>query len=259
MLAPDQIAISLTGRHGTVVYPSVERATTESLHALAHVGEALHGVRSRKWSVARSEGDTGRFDLTLAAPPELEGDGPRVVSAFVRGLVSVERDSTSAPRYFTDPALVAMRRALAVYSNGIAALTFTSADGTATPTATARDNIERILTSGRNRYTTLRGRLYRVNVKARSATMVAAIEEQNTGNVVRLNVSRSLIANVRESLDKRVALIGRCQYSANGTPFIMRVESIRVLNPVLHDDIPPLKLTDGEDPADFVRRLRDAQ
>lgn len=262
MSASNEMMVDIFGKAESVIAPSFNRVSVETVIALASLGEAIDGVWSKDWRITGlSNPGPGRYTIQLGAPIVHGDAGSSIVTHFVRGLNVLESSDHKAnsPDFFTNSVLQALKKTLSVYRDGVSAVHFASKDDRASPTVRTTDQINRILEGGKTAWTTYRGRLSRVTIPENASRFGFGVEDQVTGKKIKCVVPHDKVREVADALDQRVAVTGQCVYSRNGEPVVLNVSSIRTLRPIAYKDIPPLKLTDGEDAADFVRRMRDAQ
>jgi hypothetical protein len=266
-MPPTAFTIKLGEGEKRVSLETLKEALANALEMLRSVSDELapQGVQVR-WEVVAA---SLRSPLTLTFEPSLRNgkvkQGKRIshkiVSTCVRGVRNLEQ-GTPPPPYFTEDAILATQKLVKVAQQDGGKVTLAAGRAEkVTPTDRIFEHISAAVEKTRTYldYGTLEGRLEEISVHGGARI---AIWETLTNYKIDCDIPNEALDRIKDLLGKRVAVSGRIRYR-NHRPKLITMESIRRLRDKDElpqpENMPPIDITDGEDPAEYVRRMRDAQ
>lgn len=197
------------------------------------------------------------------APKPIRGRTPnrRITDTYVRG-VKILEEGSGEPPYFTPAIMATTKKVLKTKSEagGPIAL-YIPGEEAVQPSSHLARNVNRILRQKYYKeYTTLEGKLDSINIYQRREF---SIYDALTDHPTRCHFDQEQYGEAYNGLGRRVAVTGWVTYNRQDDPVSMRVDEIRYLRDSA--ELPrflegeELDITGGEDSAEYVRRMRDAE
>ncbi len=122
-----------------------------------------------------------------------------------------------------------------------------------------RKQIDKLLPPDYEEYGSIVGTMEMITVHEKR---IFNIYDELTGNRVECRFRADYLDQTKVALARRVEITGRIHYSGDNMPKTVTVDTIRVIPPQGElpqaSDLEGINITDGEDPVDYVRRIRDA-
>lgn len=203
--------------------------------------------------------------------PKKKGDprDPEVISPFLKGIRQIGK-TAKAPRYFGEPELTRVKRIVDLQKNGLTSVEFfIKSDDVVKPGSNTSDHIETILGNEPVRpykqYAELEGRLEDLSLHPEVPQF--AIYDPLTDQPIGCNFNESDLELVTDLLKQtaRVRVSGVAQFNRQHIPVSINIEKIEKLQEQCElpqiDDLHAagIKLTDGTDPVDMVRGIRNGR
>jgi hypothetical protein len=266
-MPPTAFTIKLGEGQQRVSIETLTQALENALDILRNVGnDFAPSDATVRWEVVAA---SMRSPLTLAFAPRVQGGhnghiGAKLIGACVSGIRQVEKKAILPP-HFNEAALNAVQRLHQVAAGDGAKVTVSS-NGKRPITLTPKtvEHVKAIVAKARIYvdYGTIEGRLEILSVHQHDSFFLfetltnkriecIVADEEQFKEAISLLLKRT-----------RVAVTGMIKYR-NHEPKTLNVENIRRLkgsNELPQSkDMPPIDIADGMDPAEYVRRIRDAQ
>ena len=243
----------------------------DTVGILRGIDKAITGERSPAlhWSIRRIE---MKSPLEAILEAEVVNDGvvaPEVVRPFMRGLKAMEKTS-APPRYFGDHELTRTKRIVDLQHNGVQFVEFTSdRDKPIRPTTRVSEHIQSLLgpapTRPYEQFAEIEGTLEDVSLHPDIPQF--AIYDPLTYQPVECSFDSQDIDTITNLMKRkaRVFVTGVAKFNARHHPVSICVEKIEELPD--QKDLPQigqlrkagLNLTNGRDPVDVIRGLRNGR
>ena len=199
--------------------------------------------------------------VTLVGVPNGDADnGIEVVHYAIEGLREVERGTERIPRHFTVHTLEKAKDMTAVLADGVQRVTLARPGGESlTVSQHLAANAEALLPKEYDELGTIRGKLESLDIHQTYGLSVWDILRRRR---IECHFPPEIYETACGLMGRRVDASGKIRYSQEGVPIRMHVERMRVLSD--HDAIgevlngPPMDITGGIDPVEYVRKIRDA-
>jgi len=258
----DALTIRLTGKTDDVPVASFLRVveeTVKALRAVANRDERQPPPRMR-WDVI---GASKQSPLSLTVAPRSAADHSAAARRLIQGVRGVEQGDVLPPG-FSLQALRSLRCAVGVLDDGVESIEFEAGGEKVTATDQFRMNATRIVLRTLRVHrvrTTMRGILDTLTVKG--DVPVFFIRDRLRGRNVACRFSRDQLDEVKAALGSRVAVWGQARFSKEDDPTSIKVEDFRILpsmdQTIRLDQMTSVDITNGVDPAEYIRRLRDGE
>lgn len=260
----DKLRIQIEGSDGKLDFTAFSKVVNNTIGLLRGINAQIvqSSPADLRWRVT---------SMSMKSPAVLEIEGvagkksaaPRVViDDLISGLEMLD-ESASKPMHFSDDVLGKAKSLVSVLDFGVQSISFSSNGRTVTPTQHSAANVDALLSHGES-YTTdteIEGKLDTVSVHEGSEFV---IYDGLTGRPTRCVFDQDDFDRVIELLGDRVYVYGSVRYSRKHEPLSMTVE--RFEKAPEQDELPAIEdlhragvnITGGDDPADFIRGLRDS-
>ncbi|HLJ13258.1 MAG TPA: hypothetical protein VKV15_02095 [Bryobacteraceae bacterium] len=238
---------------------------SDTLDILASLGTAAAPTQhpATRWKISAATFNSPLQVTLLAQAPIDAGEMKAAVRAYIQGLRYLESETPliEPPPLFDENALRSAKHLVSPLTRGVAAITFTSPEfGSVIATQRIAVNVEEL-----------------IGVKFKAMGALEGILETLTGKgKLKFNIYDPLtkfrtacfippnrLDEAKDAFLGRVAVYGEIRYAKSGKPLSIAVTGeIRRLRS--RADLPQAKdlegidITSGDDPSDYVRRLRDA-
>jgi hypothetical protein len=254
----DNLTVQLTGKDRTVPLSGLLRVMDSTRVLLGRLDAATRSadVGPADWHVS---------DAALNSPMLLEvtevsgrgGDrGPRVFREVVNGLSLVDVRAVMPP-HFDSKMLHAAKDMVSALGDGIAAIALATGDLVARPTQRIAAHVDR-LTRPYEAFGTVEGLLEAVNAHGEQRFY---IYDTLTGHRTPCTFGDQHRDTVKQALFDRVSVTGLAKFDPEGQAISLRVERVDVLSDSRRGAeffrVPPIDITHGVDPADYIEALRD--
>jgi len=264
-MSDDRLTIRVSGTDDLIPVASFLSVVSNTLEILRDIDAVVshHREGTLDWRIA-DVSLSSPLQLTIVAEGEAETDsGREVLTVFTDSLRRIQEGTDRAPAYWTVEALERARNLTPITDNGIAEISFvTPWAAPVTPSADLRARVDRLLPREHEELGTVVGTLETLS-KHEGATF--RIWDVLTKAGVLCVIPPEMLPQAHEAFGKRVAVRGRIRYRADGKPKRITVYSAQDLRPLREQselpqarDLEAINITDGVDPSEYVRRLRDA-
>jgi hypothetical protein len=261
-MSEGQLTIRLTGTTETISVDAFLSAVGSAVDLLKEIDAAVS--RKRKgtvsWFIAAAS-MSSPLQVTVRGTSGVE---PVMVDEVIRfsveGLRELETDGHVVPTYFTDEALEHAKRLVSVLDADIAKIRLTALDvEPVTPTQRVAASADELLPVEREELGTFVGTLETLTVRGKTRFMIWDVI---TGTRIECLIPREKLDEAHRAFNRRVAVYGLVRYARTGKPKSIQVRDLRVKrgwdDMLRVADMPPIDITRGVDPSEYVRRLRDA-
>jgi len=258
----DRLTIRIAGTGERVPIGSFLKVLHNALSILQDVHAAASGQTegALDWQIADVRMGSPVY-VTISAGNARRAEAPRqVIGAFLEGLRGLEERGDRIPAHFSERSLVWAKELVSVLNDDVAQISFI-ANGRppVAPSQHLAANVDRLLPREHEELGTLVGRVETLSIHDKPAF---AIWDVLTGARIECPIPPERMQAVHQLFGKRVAVSGRVRYARDGKPTKITVEQIRPLRD--HDELIPVRelprinITDGVDPSEYVRGIRDA-
>jgi len=255
-----KLKVQLDGRDGSVPLGGLLRVMESTLQILNGLDAVARGGSARHagWHVS---------DASLNSPMLLEltevgsrddARGPSVFRGAVEGLRILDREASTPPN-FDNRMLQAAKMMVSVLSDGIASLTFGADDVVAAPTQRVAAHVDH-LTRPYEAVGTFEGELEAVHAHASQRFY---IYERLSGTKIPCTFKDEHRPILKKALFERVLVSGHARFGPEGRALSLDVDTILIAP---KDDelpdffrVPPIDITHGVDPADYIEGLRNGE
>lgn len=270
----------MTAKPQEITVEMIEKETRLSADSLSVVIDSLVGllrsVDSRMWTVNAPRYRWVLKEIRMQSPLTMtieavltNPDAPAadVVGNTLRGLNQLNAGRARRPQFFDQEGLALSKRMVSVYTDGVLAMSFRAPQrDEISPSSRIAAAVDRIAQNVRpdplEAYGSIEGVLRRVTVDDRPRHEVSDLQiiDRRSNQIVNCSVSPEMAESLTEHLRKRIVLFGMIRY-LGGVPQRIKVEQFEAIPteplPTL-EDLHELKIniTNGEDAADFISRLR---
>lgn len=262
-----ELTVVLDGR-ANILSPESVITVISSLAAL------LKSIDTHLWQVNAPRYQWSISGATMNSPLEITltairmGDLPDadVVGGLINGFKILEAKKNVVPPYFCEDDLIAAKKLVSVYDDGIASITLrTTKKKSIQPTRRIADKVDVLTRSApvatQDAYGSIEGKLRRVTVDDREDHELSEIQiiDRMTESVVECKLDAGLAEELSPYVRKRVVLYGKIHYE-NLVPKKIRVEGFDAISPT-----PPtleqihkmgFSITGGKDAREFIEELR---
>ncbi|HEY3397792.1 MAG TPA: hypothetical protein VGM19_09075 [Armatimonadota bacterium] len=181
----------------------------------------------------------------------------RAVELYLNGMIALEREA-EMPDYFNELSLKKARAIVSVMGSDVTQIGFSSNGTLAEPTRHLAANVDSLLRPVEE-YASIQGTLERISIHETDEFVVWDIF---TGRPVKCRFAHSDLEQAKEAFGQTVIVYGLAKYSRAGRPETIQVEKI-VVRPkpeerVRFSDVEGIDITSGEDPAEYIGRMRDS-
>jgi hypothetical protein len=253
----NELTVKLLARGGHVTVSSLIDALDRTLQILRGLEENSDGDISNKsdWRILRISLN-GSLKVTVA-----NESAPSIITTYMGGLRTIER-AAEAPASFDLSALENTRRLSGLLNDDLEAIVFSSpGESEVMLTQHAAANVDALTQTApgpRYDYTSLTGILEQVTYMPGHPKF--RLRRSASGLTVDCTFDPSRLSEVKDALPNRVRVSGTAKYNRVGDPISMQVDQIEQL-PTQNrlpqfDDLVGIDITEGEDAAEYVGRLR---
>lgn len=258
-MSKGQLTIQLTSREGTISVSSFLSAIGSAVDLLQEIDAAMSRKRQGtiNWSIAAASMGSP-LCMTIEGVSETEDDmAPEVIRHAIEGLRQLEDNIQAAPMYFTEEALECAKKLVSGLNDGIQAIRLSAVDiEPVTPTQRVAASVDELLRGEHEEWGTVVGALETLTIHGRTCF---SIWDEITGRRIECFIPRERWDEVYRAFGKRVAVHGLIQYDRLGKPAKIHVRDLRVKrgwdNMVRAADLPPIDITRGVEPSEYVRRI----
>jgi hypothetical protein len=272
----------MTVRSQEVTVELIEKETRLSATSLSVVIDSLvsllRSVDSRMWTVNAPRYRWVIREIRMQSPLTMtleailtSPDAPMadVVGNTFKGLKLLDGGrARKRPKFFDEEGLALSKRMVSVYSDGVLAMNFRTPEREEiSPSSRIAKTVERIIENSPldpfDAYGSVEGVLRRVTVDDRPKHEVYDLQiiDRHTDQIVNCKVSSEMAEQLTQHLRKRVVLYGMIRYNGEHVPQRIKVESFE---PISTEKLPTLEdlhelginITNGEDAADYISRMR---
>jgi hypothetical protein len=255
-MSDTSIRLHLAGRAETIPLSGVLMALQALQSMLRSLDEAYRGAGGRPTAWHLSEAAM-KSPLCVEVAPSSDADLQRadaVVADCVNGLATLDRIAEVPPR-FRLKTLEAARELVSPLGDGVAEMSIEAA-GRATPvTLRIAANVSD-LTRPQKRPGTVEGMLDRVNAHS---DLKFYVYDPLADRRVPCAFGDPLREAVRKALYGRVTVVGTVTYDRDGVPISIVAESVEPFPDPSElpqfFEVPPIDITGGMDPADYIEGL----
>ena len=257
-----RLTIRITGQTETIAAVSFLSVLDNTLRILREIDAEASGQHDGllQWCIAEVSLSSPLY-VTLAAESEAApADGGIVASAYVDGLAQLEEGTDRIPPYFTVAGLERARDLVSVLDDGVDEVTFIAGEREpVSPSQHLAAHVAALLPREYEEVGTVVGALEMLSMHPRPTF---AVWDDFTGLRVPCTIPPEQIDKAHTLFRERVSVYGVIRYHPDGKP--KRVHMKRMERLRRHDevrsvrDMPAINITDGVDPSEYVRRLRDA-
>jgi hypothetical protein len=258
----DRITIVLTSATEFVPVASVIEVIESATGILHDVGSNIsqRSGGALEWQIAEISMASPLRIAMFAEDEEDPALPAETVRATTRGLRQIEESPDARPAFFDAGTLEKAKRLVSVLNNGVTRITI--ADPWTEPVIPSQRlaaNVDELLPKEHEEIGSCEGRIESLSIHGRTTF---GIWDAVTGRAVECRFPQELYQEAYSLFGQRVLVTGLVRYSRAGGPKVVRVESIRRLRSQSElpqaRDLEGIDITGGLDPAEYVRRNRDA-
>jgi len=252
----DQILmIEISGQSRAIPFASFLKIAEHTLSLLKGMDGILHGGDDMTWTIERSTMNSPlTLSISASGPEATAGRIEAAIIYSIEGLQLLDKDASSVPPYYDEKLLGHAKDIVSPLNDGIAELVYTSGSLAVRPTLRVAANVAE-LTKEYQLPGVVDGLLQRVNAHSE---LTFSIFDVLTGNRTNCRFGPDLRDKIKDALYARVRVKGTVHYSRSGRPVLIDAEDIVAFppEPTRLFRIPPVDVTGGIDPANYVERLR---
>lgn len=254
------LRIELTGTSGSVPLRALLRVIESSRVLLNGLDAATRSadLGPADWHVSGAALNSPLLLQVTEAGGRGEGRGPRVFRELVGGLGLVD-GKAAVPPHFDARMLKAAKDLVWGLDHGLAAIALAAGDLVTHPTRRVAAHVDR-LTRPYEAVGTFEGLLQGVNAHEGRRFF---IYDTLSGHRIECTFGDEHRDAVKSALFERVSVTGTARFSPEGQVIGLRAESIDVLHGGRRGPeffrVPPIDITHGVDPADYIEALRDEE
>jgi hypothetical protein len=270
----------MTSKTQEITMELIEKETRLSAESVAIAIESLIGllrsIDSNMWSVSAPRYRWVIKQISMKSPLRVtmeailtNQDAPKadVVGNTLKGLGQLNSGRGRLPKFFGDESLSLAKRMVSVYRDGVLAMNLNAPEREEmSPSTEISRSVQKIMDKAKpdpfDAYGSIDGVLRRVTVDDRPEHQVSDLQiiDPKTDRIVDCQISPEKAEALVRYLRQRVTLHGKIRYNHAHEPLRIIVEDF---DPPV-DKIPTLeelqelniKITNGEDAADYIGRLR---
>ena len=188
----------------------------------------------------------------------------RVIREYIGGFRSMQLPKKQClPRNFHDKELDSVQNIVGVLNAGINTIAFESPEyGKVTPTMHLTANIQRLRQRGYySEFTTFCGKLF--DIRTSDGLHEFIIQDEATSRKITCVFPPNEVDRVGNGfLQKRIEVYGKARFSDKGIPISIEISDFEKTTAPKYPRIsaaPPMRITGGIDPVDYVRKIRNGE
>lgn len=215
---------------------------------------------SLRWRIADVQLGSAAITLTPESVVEDLDVSQQVLRAYAEGLATIER-VPEIPPFFSEQTLERAKSLVGLLGEEVTRITIrTPGIEPVTITQRVAANVDELIGPRFEAIGTIEGTLETLSVHGRPYFNIYEVLSRRR---VACYFPIRMVDAAHSAFRSRVAVTGKVTYTGRGQPVSISVRELRVLRP--REELPQAKdiegtdLTGGEDAADYVRRLRDAE
>jgi hypothetical protein len=261
-MSEDRLTIVVAGRDGPVAVASFLSVVRDALGILQDVDASISGQAgvTLDWRIVDASMGSP-LSLTIEAGAASEPSiAPQVILACIDGLRALDAGGGQAPRYFREGSLRGAKSLVATLNNDVERISLIAPWGDqVSPSQHVAANVDQLLPKAHEELGSFTGRLETLSKHGRP---YFAIWDDLRGQRIECVIPPEKLGEAHDAFDHRVAVFGNVRYSGADRPVSIKVQQIRPLKDQSElpqaGDLEGINITDGVDPTEYVRRLRDA-
>ncbi len=251
-----KMGIRVTGGDAAISLAPFATVVSSMLSLLRGVDDVIAGSQEGKieWHI-ESVSMSSPLCLTIGAPPGYGARADHVMCGLAADVRSLDQ-AALPPRYLNEPHMEALKKMVSAL-DGLAMIEIESSDLVVVPTARIVANVNEVIRPYETN-ATIEGVLQLVNLH-NPQEKVFKIYDILTGEGVRGVFADEQWDSVHDHIGKRVIVSGSMTYHRDGRPKEMKLSALEEANayPTLFFQGPPIDITGGVDPADYIETLRE--
>lgn len=250
-----KLTIRVTGDDEAVSLASFLKVAQTMFELLRGVDETVSGEEGNRieWQIESVSMDSP-LAMTIGSKGGYTQRADTVIHGVLSDVASLDERSLQ-PRYLRETLMEKIKGMVSVLSAGLTRIELEAAQLLAVPTQRIAAHVDE-LTQPYEADATLEGTLEMVNLHE---TKIFRIYDTLTGSGVECVFTDEQRAEVKGAIETRVSVHGTMKYHRDGRPIKMKARSITRLtgSPPQFFEVPPIDVTGGVDPGDYVEGLHE--
>ncbi len=256
-----ELTIVIDAERGIVPINSFVTVLNNTIGVLRGLAEAIDKDIEVEWAITKISMKSPLM-LTITGQNKRKPAFPRkVIGEYMGGLRSIEQKK-KLPKNFSDTDLDSVQKIVGVLKD-VNTVAFKSSEyGQVTPTMHANANIQQLRVQAyHSEITTFNGKLYDIRTSDDHHEFV--IQEEATGQKIKCIFPETEIDRLSEGfLHKQIEVYGKARFTDKGVPVAIEIHDFdKIPDPkyLKISEAPPMDITGGIDPVDYVRKIRNGE